>query len=63
MMNLDGKFPRTVYDNAYAKLSDWDRMILEWQAQRLTPIRNVGPVVAREILACIGALMERTNGR
>lgn len=57
-MNAQARLPAHIVDRAYAKLPDWDKMLIEHQVRKLTGIRNVGPIVAKEVLAHLGALLE-----
>jgi len=60
-MKKPGKIPPHIVDRAYDMLPDWDKMLIEHQVRKLTGIHNVGPVVAREIIAHIGLLMEEKS--
>ena len=62
-MNTQPKIPSHSIDRAYAQLSDWDKMLLERQVEWLQSIRNVGPAMARQIIAHIEAKMEEMNER
>jgi len=57
-MKKSGKIPPYIVDQAYAKLSAWERMLIDHQVVRLMGIHNVGPGMAREIVAHIGVAME-----
>ena len=60
-MGAQAKIPAHIVDRAYAKLPDWDKMLIEHQIRRLTGIRNVGPLMAKEIIAHLGALLEEKS--
>ena len=55
---MQQRFTPEMIAKAHAKLSDRERMLLEQQVKRLIQIRNIGELKAREVLACVGALME-----
>ena len=57
-VNTQPKIPSHSIDRAYAQIPSWERMLLERQVERLQGIRNVGPAMARQIIAHIGAKME-----
>ncbi len=60
-MGTQPKIPPHIVDQAYTKLSEGERMLIDHQVERLIGIRNVGPVMAREIIAHIGVAMEETD--
>ena len=60
-MNAQARLPAHIVDRAYAKLPDWDKMLIEHQIRKLTGIRNVGPLMAREILVHLGVLLEEQS--
>jgi len=60
-MNAQAKLPSEIIDRAYAKLPDWDKMLIEHEVLRLIRLHNVGPIVGREILAHLGVLMEERS--
>lgn len=55
------RIPSRIVERVYAQLPDWDKMLIEHQVERLMRIHNVGPMVAREILAHLGALIEEKH--
>jgi len=57
-MNTPERIPTAkLIDQAYAKLSLREQMLIDRMAEQLQEIKNVGPLVAREILAHIGVLL------
>ena len=58
---MQQRFTPEMIAKAHAKLSDRERMLLEQQVKRLIQIRNIGELKAREVLACVGALLEAVS--
>ena len=54
---MQQRFTPQMISQAHAKLSDRERMLLEQQVKRLIQIRNIGELKAREVLACVGAML------
>ena len=55
---MQQRFTTQMISQAHAKLTDRERVLLEQQVKQLIQIRNIGELKAREVLACLGALME-----
>ena len=58
---MQQRFTPEMIAKAHAKLSDRERMLLEQQVKRLIQIRNIGELKAREVLACVGAMLSESD--
>ena len=57
-MRTEARIPTAkLINQAYAKLSLQEQMLTDRMTGQLREIKNVGPLVAREILAHIGVLL------